>query len=85
MKSATILRFCIHLMLFCVTGVHTISMYKSCMDVLNDKGQNATDGEYVVFLENKVGISIYCHGKFHSIKLLIESFLGLLNDQKANT
>ena len=66
MNSIIILYSCIHFISNCVTSVHTIYVYKSCMDVLNDKGQNATDGEYVLFLENKVGISIYCHGKFHS-------------------
>ena len=52
-------------MLSCVTRVLTIPMYKSCMDVLNDQKQNATDGEYVLFLESNVGISIYCHGKLY--------------------
>ena len=38
-------------------------VYKTCLDVFNDLGQNATDGEYILFQENGVGVEIYCHGK----------------------
>lgn len=51
----------IWLILNCFHNVCGVSMYRSCKDVLNDKGANATDGEYVIYLENKIGVKIYCH------------------------
>ena len=65
MESEIIFYLCICFVLNCVTRVHAFSVYRSCMDVLNVKRRNATDGEYVIFLENNVGVSIYCHGKLH--------------------
>ena len=46
-----------------INNARSFSTYKSCKDVLTEKGQNATDGEYILFLENGIGVSIYCHGK----------------------
>ena len=54
------------IILKCLQNGHCFNMfYKTCMDVLTDLGQNATDGEYVMSLENGIGVSIYCHGKFY--------------------
>lgn len=56
--------FIAYFVLFCWSSVQSVDVFRSCLDVLNSAGRNSTkDGEYTIFLENKVGVSIYCHGK----------------------
>lgn len=40
-----------------------LTEYKTCADVATSLGSNATDGEYVLYLNRNVGVSIYCTGK----------------------
>ena len=64
----------IWLILYCFHTVYCVTMHRSCKDVLNEKGTNATDGEYDIYLENRIGVKIYCHGKLPKPLLTRQKF-----------